>query len=62
MKMGRKRKLTDHEHKERSSGATGGDETLAKIGRFYNVRGWTAASTVSHVDVAQNACLEFQVI
>ena len=40
-KMGRKPKLTDHQRKEAIKRRDQGEETLAEIGRSYNVSGWT---------------------
>jgi hypothetical protein len=41
MRMGRKPKLTDHQKCEAIKRCDHGDETLAEIGRSYNVSGWT---------------------
>ena len=41
VKMGRKPKLTDHQRKEAIKRRDRGEETLAEIGRSYNVSGWT---------------------
>jgi DNA invertase Pin-like site-specific DNA recombinase len=41
VKMGRRPKLTDHQKRESIKRRDRGDETLAKIGRSYNVSGWT---------------------
>jgi DNA invertase Pin-like site-specific DNA recombinase len=41
VKMGRPPKLTDHQCKEAMRRRDKGDETLAEIGRSYNVSGWT---------------------
>jgi len=41
VKMGRKPKLTDHQKREAIRRRDHGDETLAEIGRSYNVSGWT---------------------
>ena len=41
VKMGRKPKLTDHQKREAIRRRDYGDETLAEIGRSYNVSGWT---------------------
>ena len=41
VKMGRKPKLTDHQKREAIRRRDRGDETLAEIGRSYNVSGWT---------------------
>jgi len=41
VKMGRKSKLTPHQKKEAIRRRDRGDETLAAIGRSYNVSGWT---------------------
>jgi DNA invertase Pin-like site-specific DNA recombinase len=41
VKMGRKPKLTDHQRREAIRRRERGDETLAEIGRSYNVSGWT---------------------
>ena len=43
VKMGRPSKLTDHQRKEAVRRRDHGDETLAEIGRSYNVSGWTIA-------------------
>ena len=39
--MGRKPKLTEHQRKEAIRRRAAGEETLAEIGRSYNVSGWT---------------------
>jgi DNA invertase Pin-like site-specific DNA recombinase len=41
VKMGRKPKMTDHQKREAIKRRDHGDETLAEIGRSYNVSGWT---------------------
>jgi DNA invertase Pin-like site-specific DNA recombinase len=41
VKMGRKPKLTDHQKREAIKRRDRADETLAEIGRSYNVSGWT---------------------
>ena len=41
MKMGRRPKLTDHKKRDAIKRRDHGDETLAEIGRSYNVSGWT---------------------
>ena len=41
VKMGRKSKLTDHQKREAVKRRDRGEETLAEIGRSYNVSGWT---------------------
>jgi len=46
VKMGRKPKLTDHQKREAIRRRDHGDETLAEIGRSYNVSGWTIARLV----------------
>jgi DNA invertase Pin-like site-specific DNA recombinase len=43
VKMGRKPKLTDHQQREAVKRRDHGDETLAEIGRNYNVSRWTIA-------------------
>jgi DNA invertase Pin-like site-specific DNA recombinase len=43
VKMGRPAKLTDHQRKEAIRRRDKGEETLAEIGRSYNVSGWTIA-------------------
>ena len=43
VKMGRPPKLTDHQRKEAIRRRDKGEETLAEIGRSYNVSGWTIA-------------------
>ena len=39
--MGRKPKLTEYQKREAIRRRDHGDETLAEIGRSYNVSGWT---------------------
>src|SRR4249920_3280849 len=41
VKLGRKPKLTDHQQREAIARRESGQETLAEIGRSYNVSGWT---------------------
>ena len=41
VKLGRKPKLTPHQQREAVKRREGGGETLAEIGRSYNVSGWT---------------------
>ena len=41
MKMGRRPKLTDRKKRDAIKRRDHGDETLAEIGRSYNVSGWT---------------------
>jgi DNA invertase Pin-like site-specific DNA recombinase len=41
VRMGRKPKLTDHQKCEAIKHRDQGEETLAEIGRSYNVSGWT---------------------
>jgi DNA invertase Pin-like site-specific DNA recombinase len=41
VKLGRKPKLTPHQKREALERRARGDETLAEIGRSYNVSGWT---------------------
>jgi DNA invertase Pin-like site-specific DNA recombinase len=41
VKMGRRPKLTDHQRREAIKRRDHGEETLAEIGRSYNVSGWT---------------------
>jgi hypothetical protein len=41
VKLGRKPKLTSHQKREAIARRERGDETLAEIGRSYNVSGWT---------------------
>lgn len=43
VRLGRKPKLTDHQRLEAIRRRDHGDETLAEIGRSYNVSGWTIA-------------------
>src|ERR1019366_6975525 len=43
VKMGRPPKLTAHQKKEAIKRRDHGEETLAEIGRSYNVSGWTIA-------------------
>jgi DNA invertase Pin-like site-specific DNA recombinase len=46
VKMGPKFKLTDHQKREAIMRRDHSDETLAEIGRSYNVSGWTIARLV----------------
>jgi hypothetical protein len=41
IKLGRKPKLTLHQKREALERRERGEETLAEIGRSYNVSGWT---------------------
>jgi CENP-B N-terminal DNA-binding domain len=41
VKMGRKPKLTPHQKREAIRRRDRGEESLAEIGRSYNVSGWT---------------------
>ena len=41
VKMGQRPKLTDHQKRDAIKRRDHGDETLAEIGRSYNVSGWT---------------------
>ncbi len=41
VKLGRRPKLTEHQRKEAIRRRDRGDESLAEIGRSYNVSGWT---------------------
>jgi DNA invertase Pin-like site-specific DNA recombinase len=41
VKLGRKPKLTEHQCKEAIRQRDKGEESLAEIGRSYNVSGWT---------------------
>jgi DNA invertase Pin-like site-specific DNA recombinase len=43
VKMGRKPKLTPHQKKEAIKRRDKGEDSLADIGRSYNVSGWTIA-------------------
>ena len=43
VKMGRPPKLTPHQRKEAIKRRDHGEQTLAEIGRSYNVSGWTIA-------------------
>lgn len=47
VKLGRKPKLTKHQRKEAIRRRDRGEETLAEIGRSYNVSGWTIARLAS---------------
>ena len=49
VKLGRKPKLTLHQKREAIARRERGDETLAEIGRSYNVSGWTISRLVSTV-------------
>jgi hypothetical protein len=40
-KISTKPKLTDHQRREAVARRESGEETLAEIGRSYNVSGWT---------------------
>ena len=46
VKMGRKPKLTAHQKREAIKRRDRGEESLAEIGRSYNVSGWTIARLV----------------
>ena len=46
VKMGRPLKLTPHQKKEAIKRRDQGEETLAEIGKSYNVSGWTIARLV----------------
>ena len=48
VKMGRPPKLTAHQKKEAIKRRDHGEETLAEIGRSYNVSGWTIARLGYH--------------
>jgi DNA invertase Pin-like site-specific DNA recombinase len=41
VKLGRKPKLTPHQKRKAIARRERGDETLAEIGRSYNISGWT---------------------
>jgi DNA invertase Pin-like site-specific DNA recombinase len=41
VRMGRKPKLADHQKREAIKRRDHGEETLAEIGRTYNISGWT---------------------
>ena len=43
VKLGRKPKLTPHQQREAIKRRESGRDTLAEIGRSYNVSGWTIA-------------------
>jgi DNA invertase Pin-like site-specific DNA recombinase len=43
VKMGRRPKLTDYQKREAVKRRDHSEETLAEIGRSYNVSGWTVA-------------------
>jgi len=47
VKLGRKPKLTEHQRREAIARRDRGEETLAEIGRSYNVSGWTIARLVA---------------
>jgi hypothetical protein len=47
VKMGRKPTLTPHQMREAIKQRDHGDETLAEIGRSYNVSGWTIARSLT---------------
>ncbi len=46
VKMGRHPKLTDHQKRGAINRRDHGEETLAEIGRSYNVSGWTIVRLV----------------
>jgi len=46
VKLGRKTKLTQHQQREAIQRREKGEETLAEIGRSYNVSEWTIARLV----------------
>lgn len=46
VKLGRKPKLTPHQQREAIRRRDRGEETLAEIGRSYNVSGWTIARLI----------------
>jgi DNA invertase Pin-like site-specific DNA recombinase len=48
VKLGRKPKLTLHQKREAIARRERGDETLAEIGRSYNVSGWTISRLVAN--------------
>ncbi len=48
VKMWRKPKLTPHQKREAIRRRDRGEETLAEIGRSYNVSGWTIARLLRH--------------
>jgi hypothetical protein len=41
VRLGRKPKLTEHQKREAIHRRDDGEDTLAEIGRSYNVSGWT---------------------
>ena len=47
VKMGRRPKLTDHQRREAIKHRDHGEETLAEIGKSYNVSGWTIARLIA---------------
>jgi hypothetical protein len=47
VKMGRKPKMTEHQKREAIRRRDGGEESLAEIGRSYNVSGWTILRLVT---------------
>ena len=53
VRMGRKPKLTDHQKREAVKRRDHGEETLAEIGRSYNVSGWTISRLVLLVSVRE---------
>ena len=46
VKLGRKPKLTPHQQREAIRRRDRGEETLAEIGRSYNVSGWTISRLI----------------
>ena len=48
VKMGRKPKMTEHQKREARRRRDRGEESLAEIGRSYNVSGWTIARLLRH--------------
>ena len=53
VKMGRKPKLTPHQIREAIRRRDHGDETLAEIGRSYNVSGWTISRLLDLISDAR---------
>ena len=48
VKMGRKPKMTEHQKREAIRRRDKGQESLAEIGRSYNVSGWTISRLLRH--------------
>jgi hypothetical protein len=52
-KMGRKPKMTEHQKREAIRRRDRGEDSLAEIGRSYNVSGWTISRPVNFLCISQ---------